>query len=456
MSLAALTDAVEALVACDVAELSGGEELVALEELSSRLEAVVARAVERFSRDGGYVADGAASAVAWLAARTRRPKREVQAQLHLARLVRVLPVLGEGVLQGEVNTAQLRCVGRRLAARHPEGVGEAEQLLREQSGELPYRAFEQVVAYLAQQLDPDGCEQEALKRRAGRDVWLVASLEGAYQGRIELDPLAGAIVANELDRLARCGYEHDVAEARGRLGRDPVAGELHRTPAQRRADALVEMARRSAGCPDDARRPAPLLSVLVDFPTLSGRVCELSNGMVVTPGSLLAYLDEALVERAVWRGPTRVEVGARTRLFQGATRRAVELRDRQCQHPYCEVPLERCQVDHIVPARDGGPTTQENGRLLCPRHNRLRNSVPDLPDPPRRAGTARPPGGRPPGTAPTGHGVFWRRSASSSSDDHDDDRRRPSGRSGRSGRSGPVRRSVRRRRRGRGRQRRRR
>ena len=111
-------------------------------------------------------------------------------------------------------------------------------------------------------------------------------------------------------------------------------------------------------------------------PTLSGRICQLANGTVVTPGSLVPWLDQAIVERAVFEPEGRVEVSATTRLFTGATRRAIELRDRGCRHDYCDEPLDRCQVDHIQPASQGGPTTQENGRLLCGYHNRLRNQRP--------------------------------------------------------------------------------
>jgi 5-methylcytosine-specific restriction endonuclease McrA len=67
------------------------------------------------------------------------------------------------------------------------------------------------------------------------------------------------------------------------------------------------------------------------------------------------------------------------RFYTGATRRAVELRDRRCTHPYCHRPLDDCEVDHIVTYAEGGPTTQENGRLLCSFHNRLRNQRPPPP-----------------------------------------------------------------------------
>ncbi|HXA31454.1 MAG TPA: HNH endonuclease signature motif containing protein, partial [Acidimicrobiales bacterium] len=92
-------------------------------------------------------------------------------------------------------------------------------------------------------------------------------------------------------------------------------------------------------------------------------------------------LDEAYIERAVYRPDNRVEVSETTRLFTGATRRAIELRDRQCTHPYCDRPASDCQADHIIPYADDGPTNQENGRLLCGFHNRLRNGRPPPPLP---------------------------------------------------------------------------
>ncbi len=128
--------------------------------------------------------------------------------------------------------------------------------------------------------------------------------------------------------------------------------------------------------PSDGRRPTPLFSVLIDYETLRGRVCELAGGTVIAPGSLLPWLDEAYLERVVFAPGRRVEVSATARLFSGATRRAIELRDRECTHPYCDVPASSCQVDHIVPYTAGGPTIEENGRLLCGFHNRQRSARP--------------------------------------------------------------------------------
>ena len=60
-------------------------------------------------------------------------------------------------------------------------------------------------------------------------------------------------------------------------------------------------------------------------------------------------MDSAYFERAVFGLGTRIDVSVRSRLFSGGTRRAIELRDRMCTHPYCSEPAENCQGDHIEP-----------------------------------------------------------------------------------------------------------
>jgi len=177
----------------------------------------------------------------------------------------------------------------------------------------------------------------------------------------------------KLGRLEEALFEADCAEAAQRLGRRPSLDELARTPAQRRADALVEMATRAKSAPEGAVRPAALFSVLVGYETIHGRICELEgSGTVLAPSALDPWLSSASFERALFALPTRVEVSTRARLFSGGTRRALELRDRRCAHPYCDEPPERCQGDHVEPYAKGGETTQDNGRLLCGFHNRLR------------------------------------------------------------------------------------
>jgi hypothetical protein len=294
--------------------------------------------------------------------------------------MRHLPELTEAWQGGHLCAAHLDLVASVRREGTDEALARDEGLLVRQARSLRFEQFARAVAYWDQMADPDGSEEVAEAQRARRDVYLEASFNGTFLGKMTLDPVAGAIVAGELGRIEQEFFEADWARARAEYGERASVAELWRTPAQRRADALVEMASRSALVPPEGRRPAPLFSVLVDWPTLSGRICELAEGIVVTPGSLVPWLGLADFERAVMDSKGRIEVSATSRLFSGATRHAVGLRDRQCVHPFCDLEGHRCQIDHVVPWAAGGRTTQDNGRLLCGFHNRLRNRERPPPD----------------------------------------------------------------------------
>jgi hypothetical protein len=275
-----------------------------------------------------------------------------------------------------------------VAAARVAGTGAVfardEGLLASQAVSLGFRDFERVVAYWRDAAAPDAATERVVAQRAQRRVHLSASWGGMWYADATFDPVSGEIVQGELGRLERMLFDAEWADATARLGRAPRVDELERTPAQRRCDALVEMATRSAAAPAGRRRPGPLFTVLVGYETFAGAVCELASGAVLAPGVLAGWLDRAVIERVVFDGPARVlEVGHK-RFFTGALRRAIQVRDRTCTHPLCDQPAEVCDVDHVVPAADGGPTTQLNGRLMCGYHNRLRNKTdpPHPPDPP--------------------------------------------------------------------------
>ena len=314
----------------------------------------------------------------WLATRCRLPRAEARKRLRTGKAARDLPAVGAAWGSGAIGAAQVGLVAGWMRPATAEVLQRDEAILAKHASTLSFADFARALHYWRQYADPDGTEDAEARRRARREVFLSPSYEGMFLGRITLDPIAGTIVANELERLELAHFDADRAEARERLGREPTIDELERTPGQRRADALVEMARRSRTAPADGRRPVPLFTVFVGYETLHGRICELAQGIPVAPGSMIPWLEDAEIERAVFTPGNRVEIGVAARFFTGATRRGVELRDRQCVHPYCDRPAYLCEVDHIVPWSQGGATTQENGRLLCGFHNRLRNTSPDL------------------------------------------------------------------------------
>lgn len=349
-----------------------GSMVVALIAQAHRVQALAARAAAAFDRSGAWADDGARTAAAWLGVECRLSRREAARTISLGAAADALPHLGDAWADGQVGAPHVGAMAALLAPRTREALERDEAMLTDHARTLPYEDFRKVLAYWAHLADPDGCEESQLAREGRRRVSLNQSFEGQWFGDMCLDPIGGAIVADELGRIEKELFDADLLEAQARREAAPGdAGDLRRSSAQRRADALVVMATRSRAA-SGRQIPAPLFTVLVDWPTLAGRVCELANGRVVTPGAVAPWLTVADLERAVRLAPRRVEVSATTRLFSGATRRALDILDRTCTHPYCDLPAAWCQGDHIVRFADGGPTIQENGRLLCPYHNRLR------------------------------------------------------------------------------------
>jgi hypothetical protein len=304
------------------------------------------------------------------------PAGQARTLIRRGRALSHLPAFASAWSKGAINAAHVDAVA---AVRNPsteEALARDEQVLCDQAAALSFDRYEKAISYWHQFADPDGTETSHDKRVAARDVYLEKSFDEMWLGHLTMDPVSGSAVATELNRLEHELFEAEWAKAKKHLGKEPTVADLERTPGQRRCDALAEMAKRSRTAPANGKRPAPLISVLVDFPTLTGRICELANGTVLPPGALVPLLDQAYFERAVYRPDNRVEVSETTRLFTGATRRAIELRDRECTHPYCDLPASDCQADHIIPYTEGGPTNQENGRLLCGFHNRQRNERP--------------------------------------------------------------------------------
>jgi hypothetical protein len=372
----ALHKAIDDLANGDAFSIADADSLIELSHLSARLEGVRTAAVAEFDAGGEWAVDGAKTAAAWLATRCHLPKAEAARLVRRGRLLPHLPIATEALRDGDIGAAQFDALAKVRTPVTEAVFARDEAYLVGQAKELKFEPLLRVLAFWAQHADPDGADEADLERRARRDVYLTPSINGMALGGMTLDAIGGSIVAAELNRLEQLLFEEDWAEAKERLGREPKLHELRRTSAQRRADAMILMAVRSKNAPEDGYRPAPHFVVLVDFDTLHGRICQLANGTVIAPGSLLEWMDGATFERIVYAPGKRIECSPRSRFFIGATRRAIETRDLQCTHEYCDLPAEKCQIDHIVPWGDEGLTTQENGRVHCAFHNRLRNHGP--------------------------------------------------------------------------------
>lgn len=368
-------DAVAALASVDPTTLTEGELMDAALEVhavDAALDAVRTRLVGQMDVRHSWAGDGARSAAAWVSWRCRLPRSVATGTLRCARVLREMRLVEVAFLEGAITTDHVRLLA---AARSwaPEAFERDQERLVARAREALFRAFEKTIRYWRDHNAPDEAEDLGYDAYSARHAHCSDGLEGTKLLDAAFDPVGGGIYARELARLEQELFEGDWAEARERLGDAATTDDLWRTPQQRRLDAMVEMAKRSAAMPADAKQARVLLSILVGEETLA-RVCELSDGRVVTPGQLLPVLDIADVERIVFDGPSRVlDVGVRQRLFGGATRRAIEVRDRECTHPSCDVSAERCEIDHLEPYEAGGLTIQTNGECKCRFHHRWRH-----------------------------------------------------------------------------------
>ncbi len=324
-------------------------------------------------------ADGAKSGAAWLARETREPKAVCTSRLRLGRALRDMPLVDAAWSVGDITLDHVRRLAGTRNRRTRAAFTRDEAMLVDAARTLTFNEFHQVVEYWQQHADPDGTDQSDIDRRDRRRVSLHETFGGTFSGSIVLDPISGAIVSNELQRLEQELFDVDWADAKTRLGRDPLVGELERTPDQRRADALVAMAKRSAAMPEGGRAPKPLFTLLLGADAFS-HVMQLASGQVVPPTALLPWIADADLERVLFDGtPSRVIDVSYKRSFTGALRRLIEVRDRFCYHRYCDIPAHKCQIDHIQPWIAGGITSQDNGRVACGYHNRLRSRRPRPP-----------------------------------------------------------------------------
>lgn len=408
-----------------------------LDALRSALEGVSADLTARFDESRTWRSDGSRSLSAWLAREARMRPTTARDRVLVARRLVSMPITRAALARGEIANDHVAVLAR---ANRPEVATQferAEAALVEAAKHHDYDAFRRAVRYWSDVTDPLRARSDAAAKVERRS--LHCSRTHDDMGRLEgwLDPVAYSVVVDELGRIEQHLFRADWAAARAEHGPAATTAHLHRTQAQRRADALVEMATRSASTPTDSHRPEPLLYVHVDWATFcaelaamgpaegsapgrshdpvdddgggpyapppasdavaplppddnrrtgtpaGGRLCELDDGTVILPSQALALGVRGAICRVVFDSAGQVlDLGRARRFFTGAVRRALFVRDRGCATPGCDVPARWCQADHLIPWWNGGATSERNGVLRCGHHNRNRPGEPPPNGPP--------------------------------------------------------------------------
>jgi hypothetical protein len=317
----------------------------------------------------------------WLEHRTRASAAQAAGLVASARAVRdhLPPARGE-LATGRISAghaAAIAAVVRMVGVEHATA---AEPVLLQLARSADPAVVRRATAHLHATLDPDAAQARLDKTYAARGVTLSVVGSRAY--------LDGVLDAEAAETL-RAALTPLMA---------PSPGDTRSMP-QRRADALIDLARRALDTGDlpvlGGQRPH--LSVVVDAAVLAGRPGAATlpwTGVAVPAPTISRWACDArltpvvarLLPPAVPPDATRpgtatddgatgggwlpLAVGRSSRAVTPAQLKALQVRDGGCVHPGCSRTAAFCDAHHIIHWADGGPTDLHNLALLCRHHHR--------------------------------------------------------------------------------------
>jgi hypothetical protein len=307
------------------------------------------------------LAAGSASDPAWTDDAAGAAERDGQDGLR-GGIVKGVETEADGMASGEPMSADDVVSAAEVTAAAEEALlGFAAEFAPAPLRRLGTRILDHVAPQVAERLEAKALE------RAERRAW--------RQRGLTLSPPTGGMV-----RLSGHLTVEDAATISAVL--DPLSGPTggrdadSRSPAQARADALVEVCRlalRTGELPDSGGEP-PQLAVTVALDPLTRRlgVGRLDGGDRVSPSAVRRLACDARILPLLLGGTGQVlDAGRARRLATGPLRRALVVRDRGCCFPACDRSPRWADAHHIRSWTRGGGTDLANLVLLCRHHHRL-------------------------------------------------------------------------------------
>ncbi len=302
-----------------------------------------------------------------IAARFRISPWAAQVRVSVAaRLASVLPPTLAALSNGEIDYLRARTLAEATTDLDPCHAAAVEERVLDKAGERTHAEHRKAVARAMLAVDPRSAEQRHQRAAAGRRVLFAPAPDGMGQLFAELS--ADGIAA------IRCALD---AAAAGMKTVDPTDV---RTVDQRRADALVAMARTAldtghlGGVPSGLRLAGgqgrrPVVQVTVAVTTLLG--LDDAPAELAGYGPIPASVARRIAQDGVWRrlltdpaSGALLDYG--TTLYRPPQHLVdhVITRDRTCRGVTCGRPAHQCDLDHTIPA-PAGVTADWNLAPLC-------------------------------------------------------------------------------------------
>ncbi|HEY2956778.1 MAG TPA: DUF222 domain-containing protein, partial [Actinomycetota bacterium] len=231
------------------------------QHLGDQLDAAKLRllaAVDGRGAAGAEAGEYAPSTAAWLRARLRMGPGTAHRAVRTARALHrgPLPQTAQALAAGEVAYQHAAALADATHDLPPTRVAEAEPVLLDAARRLDPPSLRRLATHAREVIDPDHAEERGRARLERRGLWLSPTFEGMVDVDGLLDPEAGEAVRAALEPLAR-----------------PTGPDDERSGAQRRADALAELARQAlqADRLPDSGGLRPQVTVTADLASLLAR-----------------------------------------------------------------------------------------------------------------------------------------------------------------------------------------
>lgn len=285
-------------------------------------------------------------------------------------------------------------------------IAEGERVLAAQAQEMDPDAVRKVCAYWRQRFDasvnPDGLEPTEAQMNAAQGLF--------YHGKKTADLHRWSLLATDSQHETLKTLVSASSNPRRIADEQPgaevwaehldVADSLDsRSRAQRELDGLISALTGALALTTQATSSAeeggsdlpdaggggvrPQVLVTIDYESLAGHYARVKGsagtGHVVSQAAYAGAVDPQTIRQKacdadlipiVLGGSGEVlDVGRSQRLFTRKLRRAIVARDGGCAAPACSIPAPWCEAHHIRFWEHGGPTSVENGVLLCSHHH---------------------------------------------------------------------------------------
>ncbi|MEP6979357.1 MAG: DUF222 domain-containing protein [Nakamurella sp.] len=398
------------------------EQIGLLETLKAVASAVQARRTTDFavSREAALTrltapssAPSSAAAAAQVGARLDRARRDVGAQIGLAR--RVSPRIGirlvglakvlttempatMGALRGgRIDEYQATLVAAETAALSLEHRRLVDDELADRFGSMTPAQARGAAARIGYRLDPEQAVRRSRKAYGDRCVTLRPAPDTMTYLTALLPVASGVAAYAALTRHAASATATGDPRSKGALMADEFLARILTTAAD-----VVRPAREAPPSGHPVRARTPGISTTAADP---GEVEYLTDGLPAVPAGVSIEIQLVMTDRALFDGDSEpatltgygpipaavarhlvrgadattttwvrrlyadsdtgrlTDADTRRRLFSHAARQFLVARDQVCRTPWCGAPIQH--ADHTRPHAQGGPTEPDNGAGLC-------------------------------------------------------------------------------------------